>query len=69
MPQFTTQELKWIDQVLRRDIDNSKSLLPGCAEKPSFAEIIKLDIANKEALRSKISQTIERAKSRAARLR
>jgi len=69
MPQFTIQELKWLDQVLRRDIDNSKALLPSYAERLGFEDIIKLDIANKEDLRAKVNQTKECAIKRMERQR
>ena len=69
MSQFTMQELKWLDQVLRRDIENTKTKLPSLAEKPVYEAIVLLDISNKEALRAKIYQTVERTQKRTARQR
>jgi len=69
MPQFTIQELKWLDQVLRRDIENSQAILSDCGDPPQYTEIIRLDLANKETLRAKVNQTMERAIKRAARQR
>ena len=66
MPQFTMQELKWIDQALRRDIDNSKELLSACPHPPQYVALVELDIANKETLRAKVNLTLERAIRRAA---
>jgi len=69
MPQFTIQELKWIDQVLRRDIDNSRAILSDCGDPPQYTEIIRLDMANKEMLRAKVNLTMERIIRRSARQR
>ena len=69
VPQFTFQELKWIDQSQRRDIDNSKEMLSAYPDPPPLAALVDLDVANKKALRAKITQTMERMKQRAARQR
>jgi hypothetical protein len=69
MGQFTIQELKWLDQVLRRDIDNTHAILSDCGDPPQYMEIIRLDMANKEALRAKDNQTMERMKRRAGHSR
>jgi len=69
MSQFNMQELKWIEQVLRRDIENSRAILSDCGDPPQYMAIIRLDISNKEALRAKVNQTMQRTIRRAERQR
>ncbi len=68
MQQYTLQELKWIEQSLRRDID-ALTVFAEESDAPGLIELAKLDICNKTALRDKTDKMMERVRARATRQR